>query len=77
MMELKLIDRSVTSHPGYGAGSGEVIREEFECPCGKGRVIYEKDDIPGFKDKSTFCDCGDCSVKYDLGRGTASEKINK
>lgn len=76
-MELKLIDRSVTSHGGYGAGSGEVIREEYECPCGKGLVIYEKDDIPGFRDKSIFSDCGVCGTKYDFGRGSAIEKINK
>jgi hypothetical protein len=41
-MELKLIESSTTPHSGYGAGSGEIIREEYECPCGNGKVIYEK-----------------------------------
>jgi len=32
-MNLKLLEESVTGHSGYGAGPGEVIREEYECPC--------------------------------------------
>ncbi|MBP1907655.1 hypothetical protein J2Z32_004335 [Paenibacillus turicensis] len=66
MVELKLIERSVTPHDGYGAGEGEIIREEYECPCGKGKVIYEKDAIPGFRDSSTWCTCSECKEKYDF-----------
>ena len=73
-MELKLLDRSSTYSEGYGAGSGEIIREEYACPCGKSIVLYEKDDIPGFRDKSVSCGCKECSEKYDFGRGTATEK---
>jgi hypothetical protein len=75
-LNLKSIDSNTTSHSGYGAGSGEVIREEYECPCGSGEVIYEKDDIPGFKDTSIWCTCKDCVGKYEFGRGTAVEKSN-
>jgi hypothetical protein len=32
-MELQLIESKTSHHPGYGAGSGEVIREEYKCPA--------------------------------------------
>lgn len=73
-MNLQLIKSSTMSHSGYGAGSGDVITEEYKCPCGKGIVTYEKDDIPGFRDKSISCDCGECNERYKFGRGTAVEK---
>lgn len=73
-MELKRIDSSVEPHSGWGAGSGEVIEEVYECPCGKGIVTYEKDDIPGFRDTTISCSCDECSSKYTFGRGTATEK---
>lgn len=73
-MELKRLDRSSTYSEGYGSGSGEIIREEYACPCGKGIVVYTKDAIPGFRDKSTDCECNECSKKYDFERGTATEK---
>lgn len=73
-MKLELIDGSRHSHQGYGAGSGSVIQEEYKCPCGKGTVIYEKDDIPGFRDSDTWCTCKECDEKYDFKRGIATEK---
>ncbi|MBO0427610.1 hypothetical protein JZO82_00395 [Vagococcus fluvialis] len=73
-MSLKKIRSSSDFHSGYGAGSGEVIREDYECPCGKGIVSYEKDDIPGFRDKAIMCSCAECNEKYTFGRGTATEK---
>jgi hypothetical protein len=73
MILKQLKDRTV-QHVGYGAGSGHIIQEEYECPCGKGVVTYEKDDIPGFKSKDISCDCKECSEHYDFGRGTATEK---
>ena len=75
-MNLKLVNSTTTPSAGYGAGSGEIIREEYECPCGSGEVIYEKDDIPGFRDRSIWCTCKDCIEKYEFGRGTAKEKSN-
>lgn len=73
-MKLKEISSSSSPHTGWGAGSGEVINETYECPCGKGIVEYEKDDIPGFRDKSIMCSCKECNEKYSFGRGTAEEK---
>ncbi|MFT9116569.1 MAG: hypothetical protein ABF497_05515 [Sporolactobacillus sp.] len=73
-MLLKQIYKDESPHAGWGAGSGYVIREEYECPCGKGKVVYERDDIPGFRDTDITCDCGDCNDKYDFSRGTATLK---
>ncbi len=73
-MNLTLIDQNISNSGGYGAGSGQIIREEYECPCGKGKVVYQKDDIPGFRDKDIDCYCEECNKKYKFGRGTASEK---
>lgn len=73
-MQLKELKSSTVPHQGYGAGSGEVINEEYECPCGKGKVFYEKDAIPGFRDSSIYTNCKECNDKYDFGRGTATLK---
>lgn len=73
-MQLKIKEQKSIPHVGYGAGSGSIINEEYECPCGKGTVFYEKDDIPGFRDKSIYCNCEECNEKYEFGRGTATEK---
>jgi hypothetical protein len=73
-MELKVKERKSYEHGGYGAGSGDVITNEYECPCGKGTVTYEKDDIPGFRDSSIGCDCKECNEKYEFSRGLATEK---
>lgn len=74
IMDLKLISEDVSYHPGYGAGPGEVIREEYECPCGNGKVIYEKDAIPGFRSSDTWITCKVCDEKYTFGRGIATLK---
>lgn len=63
-MKLELIEEYEHRHPGYGAGSGRIIRKVYKCPCGKGKVIYEKDDIPGFKESSVSCNCIECEKKY-------------
>lgn len=74
VLKLELIDNNTSYSSGYGAGSGQVITETYKCPCGKGKVYYEKDDIPGFKDTSIYSDCEECKSNYELGRGTATEK---
>ncbi|WP_026908962.1 hypothetical protein [Paucisalibacillus globulus] len=72
-MNLKLLKEEEIPHSGWGAGNGSVITEEYECPCGKGIVTYEKDDIPGFRSKSLYCNCEECRKKYTFSRGTATE----
>lgn len=73
-MNLKLIENHETPHAGYGAGGGRIILEKYECPCGKGIVTYEKDDIPGFRESDIYCDCKDCSDNYSFARGIAKNK---
>lgn len=73
-MNLKKIDSSKVFSVGYGAGSGEIINEVYECPCGEGKVYYEKDDIPGFRESDTYTDCPNCKDLYVFKRGTATNK---
>lgn len=42
-------------HADYGAGCGDTERYEYECPCGKGRIIEGHDNISGFRDEEIHC----------------------
>lgn len=53
-------------HPGYGAGDGDTEKYEYLCPCGKGRVIEEHDNIPGFNEHDAWLQCPECSKIYRL-----------
>ncbi|MBJ2120656.1 hypothetical protein I6N91_06635 [Arthrobacter sp. MSA 4-2] len=37
---------------GFGAGPGNVERNEYRCPCGYGTIVEEHDNILGFRDHS-------------------------
>lgn len=63
-MKGKLISSSRDNHQGYGAGSGDTERYEYECPCGKGKIVEEHDNIPGFREHDVWIDCAECSQKY-------------
>lgn len=65
-MRTKKIYSSEEDHPGWGAGSGTVERYEYECLCGKGKIIEEHDNIPGFRDHSVTIDCDSCSEVYEI-----------
>lgn len=73
-MELKSKGTRTYSKIGSRARTGSVIKDEFVCPCGKGTVFYERDDIPGFKNTFITSDCKACSENYSFGRGTAELK---
>lgn len=73
-MDLVLIDSNESYSQGYGAGGGEVTIEVYKCPCEKGKVTYEKDATPGFRSTDIYCDCKECTEKYEFGRGKAIEK---
>ena len=62
----KLIYSSIDDHAGYGAGSGNTQRYEYECPCGKGKIVEEHDNIPGFRDHDVLIQCPECSKKYTI-----------
>ncbi len=76
-MRTELIHSSTSPHPGYGAGSGEVERNEFKCLCGKGKIVEEHDRIPGFRDHDVWLQCKECSKKYrlDTSKGVGSWEI--
>lgn len=65
-MRTKLITKNVSEHVGYGSGSGDTEHIEYECPCGKGKIIEEHDNIPGFRDHDVWIDCDICSTNYIL-----------
>lgn len=65
-MRTKLISSTQSSHPGYGAGSGDVELYVYECPCGKGTIQEEHDNIPGFRDHDVYICCDECNKKYKL-----------
>lgn len=44
-----------------------MIQKELNiCPCGKGKVVEEHDDIPGFREHDIWIQCEECSKKLDL-----------
>lgn len=63
-MGLKMISHHSEENPGYGAGSGTIDTFIYECPCGKGRIVKTKDNIPGFRDSDIIIECDVCREKY-------------
>lgn len=76
-MRTKRIIAKCEQHSGYGAGAGDTEYYEYECPCGKGTIIEEHDNIPGFREHSVYLHCTTCSKEYiiDTSAGTRNWKI--
>ena len=76
-MRTKLISSDCGYHAGWGAGSGDVERYEYECPCGKGCIVEEHDNVPGFRDHAVYLDCAECRMKYklDTSKGVRSWEL--
>lgn len=72
-ISLPVIDWMKASYPSYGAGNGTVIKDTYECPCGKGKVYYEKNNILGIRDREAYTDCKECQGKYEFSRGYAKK----
>ena len=53
------------SRSGSGCG-GNIERIEYKCLCGKGKIVEEHDNIPGFRDHYLCINCEECSKKYRL-----------
>lgn len=64
-MKTKLIEKTVSPVFAWN-NSGDTERLEYECPCGKGKIIEEHDNIPGNRDHDVWIDCPYCSKKYEL-----------
>lgn len=75
-MRTKMIDRSIDNLTFY---EGNVERKVFLCPCGKGEIVEEHDNISGFRDHSVMIYCKDCEQKYeiDLSNGYRGWELRK
>lgn len=62
----ELIDEYKEAHSGFGAGAGDVERYEYKCPCGKGTIVEEHDNIPGFREHDVYICCEECNKKYKI-----------
>jgi hypothetical protein len=40
---------------------------EYECPCGKGKIMHER--VVGFGDYYTWIECKRCEKKYEIVTG--------
>ncbi|OON91468.1 MAG: hypothetical protein ATN33_01080 [Epulopiscium sp. Nele67-Bin001] len=65
-MRTERINAVVKNHQGYGAGEGDTEEYEYYCPCGKGKIIEEHDNIPGFREHDVWIQCQDCTDRYKL-----------
>lgn len=65
-MKTKLTNSILKGHVGYGAGPGIIELHEYECPCGKGKILEEHNDIPGFEEHTVHIHCNECCNKYEL-----------
>jgi len=63
------ITRSTEDSSGWGAGSGTIERHEYLCPCGKGLIIEEHDNIPGFREHDVHIDCNTCRSVWRFAPG--------
>lgn len=55
-----------SSRSPYFGVDGDVERYEYACPCGKGAIVEEHDNTPGFHEHSVRILCDVCSQKYEV-----------
>jgi hypothetical protein len=65
-MRTELIDKGFETGVGYGPNRGDTEKYIYKCPCGRGRIVEEHDNVPGFRDHSVMLLCKRCSEKYTL-----------
>jgi len=63
------VSRSTEDTSGFGAGAGTVEHHEFLCPCGRGLIIEEHDNIPGFSEHDVLIDCDKCRGTWRIAPG--------
>lgn len=73
LAQLQRIPDSKSSHPksilieqeaGYNHEGSYT--HYYVCPCGKGRVVDDKDATPGFRSHDIYIECEECSKKYTV-----------
>ena len=64
-MKLELLEKKYIRRdsPYY---HGVTERQIYACPCGKGTVVYDEDDIPGNRDWYTLIKCEECTKIYEI-----------
>lgn len=43
---------------------GEIIETEYECPCGRGKIVATFENIPGYRESYASIYCEECSKMY-------------
>ena len=38
----------------------------YKCPCGKGRIVDDKDTTPGFRCHDIIIECAECREAYEI-----------
>lgn len=49
---------------GWGAGPGTIERYEHLCPCGRGLIVEEHDNTPGFREHDVIIECDKCRASW-------------
>ncbi|VXC42731.1 conserved hypothetical protein [Arthrobacter sp. 9V] len=49
---------------GWGAGPGTIERYEHLCPCGRGLIVEEHDNTPGFREQDVIIECDKCRASW-------------
>lgn len=78
-MEIKLKDQ-IIREADYGAGVGTEEEYIYYCPCGKGEIIEEHCNVPGFREHNVYICCNECSKKWEISGGSRNwslEPINE
>lgn len=76
-MRTKLKEEDFKQSQGYGAGSGDTELYIYECPCGKGEIREEHENIPGFREHDVNLLCDECSKKWkiDISNGVRNWEL--
>ena len=79
MMKPKCLGTSVHPISGRANGDGTTTHIEYKCPCGKGKIIEEHDEIVGFKNHRLDFACGKCAQMYqfDISKGVYEWELVK
>ncbi|WP_194190988.1 hypothetical protein [Clostridium chrysemydis] len=79
-MRTKLIEKPSSRSPkdiDIDNMCSDVEVLEYECPCGKGKIVEEHDYTPGFREHDVNILCNSCSKKYtlDLKKGVRNWEL--
>ncbi len=62
-MKTKLKEK-IENVANYGAGDGTEEKYIYECPCGKGEIIEEQCNVPGFREHDIYIACDECKENW-------------